>query len=86
VTPKAPAAPRGLSAHGLRKAGAARLAESGATDHEIMAWGGWKTLREVQRYTAAANRKRLAQRAAEKLEAGTVFTNLETRLVKESEK
>jgi integrase len=41
-----------LSAHGLRKAGATRLV--GATDHEIMAWGGWKTLREVQRYTAAA--------------------------------
>lgn len=25
-------------------------------DHEIMSWGGWKTLREVQRYTATANR------------------------------
>jgi hypothetical protein len=51
-----------------------------------MAWGGWKTLREVQRYAATANRKRLALRGADKLKAGTVFTNLETRLVKEGEK
>jgi hypothetical protein len=35
---------------GLRKAGANRLAEAGATDHEIMAWGGWTTLKEVQRH------------------------------------
>jgi integrase len=60
-----------LSAHGLRKAGATRLAERGCSDHEIMAWGGWTTLNEVQRYTKAANRKRLAQDAARKLRAGT---------------
>ena len=30
-----------LSAHGLRKAGATRLADHGCSDHEIMAWGGW---------------------------------------------
>ena len=46
-----------LSAHGLRKAGATRLAEHGCTDHEIMAWGGWTSIREVQRYTQAANSK-----------------------------
>ena len=40
-----PAAPaRNPSAHGLRKAGATRLADHGCTDHEIMAWGGWRTL------------------------------------------
>lgn len=65
-----------LSAHGLRKAGATRFAEHGATDHEIMAWGGWTTLKEVQRYTKAANRKRLALRAADKLKAGTKVANL----------
>jgi len=59
--------PTGYSAHGLRKAGATRLAEHGATDHEIMAWGGWKTLAEVQRYTKKANRKRLAENARDKL-------------------
>ena len=47
----AAALPKNLSAHGLRKAGATRLAEHGCTDHEIMAWGGWSTLKEVQRYT-----------------------------------
>ena len=72
--------PKKLSAHGLRKAGATRLAEHGCTDHEIMAWGGWKTLSEVQRYTRAANRKRLAKQAAEKLETGTKVANLTHRL------
>lgn len=75
-----------LSAHGLRKAGATRFAEHGATDHEIMAWGGWKTLREVQRYTAAANRKRMALRAADRLKAGTEVSNLDTRLDNRGEK
>jgi integrase len=74
-----------LSAHGLRKAGAARLAEAGATDHEIMAWGGWTSLKEVQRYTKAANRRRLAMRAADKLKAGTELANLEPRLANQKE-
>jgi integrase len=69
-------------AHGLRKAGAARLAEAGATDFEIMSWGGWKTLSEVQRYTKEANRKRLALSGAAKLKTGTELANLETRLAK----
>ena len=51
------AAGKNLSRHGLHKAGAARLAENGATDLEIMAWGGWTTLKEVTRYTRAAKRK-----------------------------
>jgi integrase len=63
--------PADLSAHGLRKAGATRLAEHGCSDHEIMAWGGWTSLKEVQRYTIAANRKRLAQDAAKKLRTRT---------------
>src|SRR5262249_34947883 len=61
--------PDGLSAHGLRKSGATRLAERGATDHQIMAWGGWASIREVQRYTKAANRKRMALQAADLLKA-----------------
>jgi integrase len=64
--------PNGYSSHGLRKAAATRLAEAGCTDHEIMAWGGWETLKEVQRYTRAANRKRLAQSGREKLETRTL--------------
>lgn len=50
-------------AHGLRKACATRLAENGATVHEIMAITGHKTIKEVERYTMAANQKRLAESA-----------------------
>lgn len=57
-----------MAAHGLRKACARRLADAGATAHEIASITGHKTLAEVQRYTAAANRKTLADSAAEKLD------------------
>jgi integrase len=50
-------------AHGLRKAGAARAAENGATAHELMAIFGWLSLKEAERYTAAAERRRLARNA-----------------------
>jgi len=50
-------------AHGLRKAAATRLADRGATAHEIMAITGHKTLKEVERYTRAASQKRLAEQA-----------------------
>ena len=55
------------SAHGLRKATAARLAERGATAHEIMAITGHQTLEEVERYTRAACRAKLADAAMAKL-------------------
>ncbi len=55
------------SAHGLRKACARRLAEAGATAHEIMAVTGHKTLAEVQRYTESAMREGLADQAFAKL-------------------
>jgi integrase len=57
------------SAHGLRKAAATRMAELGCSEHEIMAIGGWKTLKEVERYTRAARQKVLADNATVKLEA-----------------
>ena len=50
-----------LAAHGLRKAAAARLAEAGATDREIMAITGHRTAKEVTRYTASADQKKRAQ-------------------------
>ena len=59
--------PAGCSAHGLRKAGARRLAEAGCTAHEIMSIGGWKTLKEVERYTRAADQSRLAIRAISRI-------------------
>ena len=44
-----------------------RLAEAGNTAHELMAISGHKTLSEVQRYTSAADKKRLADSAMAKL-------------------
>jgi integrase len=55
------------SAHGLRKATAARLAEQGATPHEIMAVTGHQSLEEIERYTRAARRAGLADSAMAKL-------------------
>ncbi len=59
------------SAHGLRKAASRRLAEAGCTAHEIMAITGHKTLKEVTRYTAAVDRRRLAHTAMQKVKKGT---------------
>lgn len=56
-----------LSAHGLRKARAVQLAEAGCTAHEIMAITGHRSLSEVQRYTDAAQRQKLADEAMAKL-------------------
>jgi hypothetical protein len=43
-----------------------RLAEDGATTHELMAMSGHRTLSEVQRYTDDADRQRLADQAMAK--------------------
>ena len=59
------------SAHGLRKAAARRLAEAGCTEHEIGAITGHASLREIVRYTKAADQKRLAIAAMEKAKAAT---------------
>jgi integrase len=56
-----------VSAHGLRKAAARRLAETGCSAHEVAAITGHAGLAEVQRYTAAANRKKLAISAMQKV-------------------
>jgi integrase len=53
--------------HGLRKAAMRRLAEHGATEKQIAAISGHKTLREIERYTAAADQKRLARDATDKV-------------------
>jgi site-specific recombinase XerD len=55
------------SAHGLRKAGASLAAENGASVHELMAIFGWLTMKEAERYTQAARRRRLARNAGELL-------------------
>jgi integrase len=53
----------GCSAHGLRKAAATRLANLGASGHEIMAVTGHRTLKEVDRYTREAAQQLLAASA-----------------------
>jgi integrase len=53
--------------HGLRKAGATRLANAGATEFEIMSFLGHKTPAEARTYTKKANRKTLADSGMEKL-------------------
>jgi integrase len=55
--------PPGLAPHGLRKAAARRLAEAGATAHQIAAVTGHRSLHEVTIYTAAADQVRLAEQA-----------------------
>lgn len=59
-----------VSAHGLRKATARRLAEIGCTANQIAAITGHASLSEVQRYTKAADRKRMAREAMAKLVEG----------------
>ena len=60
--------PRCVS-HGLRKAAMRRLAEEDATAKQIAAVSGHKTLKEVERYTKAADQKKLARAAMDKLGA-----------------
>ena len=59
------------SAHGLRKAGARRLAEHGATEWEVMAFLAHRRAAEASRYVAAANRTKLTTSGMAKLAAKT---------------
>jgi integrase len=70
--------PTRCSAHGLRKAAARRLAEKGASAHQIAAITGHKTLSEVQRYASDANQAKLARQAVA-LGRGTETPATETR-------
>jgi integrase len=56
--------PERCSAHGFRKAAATRAANNGATTHQLMAWFGWRTVKEAERYTTAADRRRLGLKAS----------------------
>lgn len=58
------------TAHGLRKAAAVRHALNGATTAELMAWFGWKTIGEAQRYIEQASRIKLAESAGAKMRTG----------------
>ena len=69
--------PENCRAHGLRKAGARRLAEAGATEHQIMSFLGHANPAMAARYTAAANRGTMAAAGLAKLRtvAGTDLSN-----------
>jgi integrase len=82
--------------HGLKKGGMRRRAEGANTTHELMAFSGHKTLAEVDRYTADANKRKLADSGAAKMaeaqakvpkritdqSANAAYTNIATRLHK----
>jgi hypothetical protein len=55
--------PKRCSAHGLRKASCRRMAEAEYTANEIMAHSGHGTMKELVRYTKAADQARLARNA-----------------------
>ena len=59
--------PARASAHGLRKAACRRLAEVGCSANVIASISGHATLREVSRYTAAADQVRMARQGIEAL-------------------
>lgn len=59
------------SAHGLRTAATARLAEIGCTDAEIMSITGHTTRKEVDRYTKGARQRRLAENVLVRLKTAS---------------
>lgn len=54
-------------AHGLRKAGATDRAQNGASAYELSAMYGWASTKMSDTYTKKANRKKLAEQAANRL-------------------
>ncbi|MFC6487302.1 tyrosine-type recombinase/integrase [Nitratireductor sp. GCM10026969] len=60
---------KGKSAHGVRKIGATRAAEAGASERELEALFGWTGGAMARHYTQTADRRKLAQAAAEKVRA-----------------
>ena len=58
------------AAHGLRKAGATRAANNGATEAQLEAIFGWSGGKMASLYTRKANRERLAAQAMVKLSKG----------------
>jgi hypothetical protein len=55
------------TAHGLRKASVVIAAHHGATPHQLMSIFGSRTLKEAERYTKAADQRRIASGAMQLL-------------------
>jgi enterobacteria phage integrase len=64
--------------HGLRKAAGRRLAETGCSSKEIAAILGHESLKEVERYTKAADQRKLATSAMKRLERQDANKNSQT--------
>jgi integrase len=62
----------GCPLHGLRKAGARLAINAGCDPTEVAAIGGWRSVRELERYTAEYSREQAARRAGAKIKAATV--------------
>jgi integrase len=62
----------GCPLHGLRKAGARLAVEAGCDITEVAAIGGWKSVRELQRYIEDYNRQNAARRAGAKIRKATL--------------
>jgi integrase len=58
--------PQRCKPHGLRKATCRRLAEAGCSANEIMSMSGHATMKQLVRYTKAADQARLARNALAK--------------------
>jgi integrase len=58
--------PKGCTFHGLRATGCTRKADNGCSTHEIAAWSGHMSLKEVERYTKSSDQKKLAISALER--------------------
>jgi integrase len=53
------------TAHGLRKAGATRAADNGATEYQLMATYGWTSPKQAALYVRKAQRKKMAAAGAQ---------------------
>jgi hypothetical protein len=62
---------KGFVFHGLGATGCTILSDAGCSAHEIAAWSGHKTLKQVEEYCRAANQKRLARNAGDSLRRRT---------------
>jgi hypothetical protein len=72
--------PKRCKVHGLRKAMCRRLAEAGCSGNEIMSISGHTTLKELVRYTKAADLARLARNAMAKAVKNDLRTDAESKV------
>jgi integrase len=72
--------------HGLRKIGAVRAAEAGASEHELMAMFGWENADMARVYTRKAAQKKLAASGAAKLSLGEIVVPRAVPLTKNTNK